>query len=39
MGCILPEVLNIKETNISPTTIVESSNIPQGSKLYSDISE
>lgn len=33
MGCILPEVLNVKETNISPTNIVESSILPQGSKI------
>ncbi len=32
MGCILPEVLNTKETDISPTTIVESSILPQESK-------
>lgn len=33
MGSILPNVLNVKETSISPTTIVESSILPQGSKI------
>lgn len=33
MGSILPEILNIKETSISPTAIVESSILPQGDKI------